>query len=80
MPKESKAVPMLMDKTRHKNVERLRCHSSTGQFVPFPNGPGHKRASSLLGSRCSQLDLLVIVRSSTSLLLIRIQTCYNSHK
>ena len=37
MPKESKAVPMLMDKTRHKSVQRLGCHSSTGQFVPFSN-------------------------------------------
>ena len=29
-----KAVPMLMDKTRHKSVERLGCHNSTGQIVP----------------------------------------------
>ena len=63
MPKESKAVPMLMDKTRHKSVERLGCHSSTGQFVPFSNGTGHKRASSVLGSRCSQLELLVMPSS-----------------
>ena len=63
IPKEFIGVPMLMDKTRQKNVMRLRCHSSTGQIVPFPNGTGHKRASSILGLQCSQLELLVMPSS-----------------
>ena len=46
-----------------QSVKRLRCHSSTGQIVPFPNGTGHNRASSILGLQCSKLELLVMPSS-----------------
>ena len=54
---------MLMDKTQHKCQASQMLQFRWTNSVPFPNGIGHKRASSIFGLRCSQLELLVVPSS-----------------